>query len=207
MPEAGFPQPPGRPDHTLVSLKPAGIHRGVDRVVLHRVDFTQSAAEHPRCRSRRDKQCRQPPARCRRGGDHQDAVQAHGALNRRVRPRLDQIGAGTQVCPNGQQSRRSRSALRVANDCTRCTLRRGRPNPVCGAVPGVLPAIGQVTGWALEWSGASVVVTRRCAPVDRAQAAAELTHDRDRRGDAAAGERQIVREIDRAVRPSPSSAR
>src|SRR6267143_3063682 len=52
----------------------------------------------------------------------------------------------------------------VENDCTRGPCAGGVPAPVSGA-PGGLPAMGQVTGWALEWSGGSVVV--RCVTSPR----------------------------------------
>ena len=79
--------------------------RGVDRLVLGRIDF----AEHDlqvgvvdggrggrQLRIGRERLRRR---RAGRGGDNQDAVQAHRRLDRRVRARLDQVGAGTQVVP------------------------------------------------------------------------------------------------------------
>ena len=55
-------------------------------------------------------------------------------------------------------------ATSVENDCTRRPWTGGVPTPVSGA-PGASPAMGQVSGWALVWSGGSVVV--RCVKSPR----------------------------------------
>src|SRR5207302_7343079 len=47
------------------------------------------------------------------------------------------------------------NATSVENDCTRGPCAGGVPTPVTGA-PGASPAMGQVSGWALVWSGAAV---------------------------------------------------
>src|SRR2546421_6226313 len=44
------------------------------------------------------------------------------------------------------------AATSVENDCTRGPCGGGVPTPVSGA-PGGSPAMGQVSGWALVWSG------------------------------------------------------
>src|ERR1700741_464369 len=49
------------------------------------------------------------------------------------------------------------AATSVEKDCTRVPCVGGVPTPVSG-VPGALPAMGHVSGWALEWSGATVLV-------------------------------------------------
>src|SRR5438132_5856512 len=49
------------------------------------------------------------------------------------------------------------AATSVENDCTRVPCVGGTPTPVSGA-PGALPAMGHVSGWALVWSVAGVVV-------------------------------------------------
>src|SRR5947207_13336161 len=50
-------------------------------------------------------------------------------------------------------------ATSVENDCTRGPCAGGVPTPVSPA-PGAAPAMGHVSGWALAWPGAAVVV--RC---------------------------------------------
>src|ERR1700730_7840208 len=49
------------------------------------------------------------------------------------------------------------AATSVENDCTRVPCVGGVPTPVSG-VPGALPAMGHVSGWALLWSGAAVLL-------------------------------------------------
>src|ERR1700704_729312 len=49
------------------------------------------------------------------------------------------------------------AATSVENDCTRERCAGGVPTPI-GGVPGGVPAMGQVTGCALEWSGLTVEV-------------------------------------------------
>src|ERR1700724_122131 len=56
------------------------------------------------------------------------------------------------------------AATSVAKDCTRLPCAGGVPTPT-GATPGPVPAIGQVTGWAFEWSGLGVQVAPAVQPV------------------------------------------
>ncbi len=76
------------------------VHRRVHRVVLHRIDFTHQERHFGRVAHRRrrtHRRIRNPrDARGRRRGHHQNPVQAHRPLDRGVRARLDQVGAGLQ---------------------------------------------------------------------------------------------------------------
>jgi len=186
---AGLPQPPGRPDHTVVSLKPSTSPPWPQRCFgLNR--FRSEAAEHPRCRSRLEL-CRQPDRLCRPllllgGGDHQYSIQAHGTLDRRVRAGLikyvPDVGLPKSVSPFPRRQLPWRTTAHAY------PVREAYPPP--SAEHWCVAAMGHVSGWALAWLG---LAWRSPSSRDRRQ----LANNYQRSGQAIRAKREIIREVDR----------
>ena len=138
-----------RPDRGLAEAH--GVDGGAHSVVLHRVDLTEEHRNFGVIRNRRHSSCRRIRGACRgarrRGGDHQDSVESHGALNRRMGAGFNQVSARPKVLPYQVYRRSSRHF----------GGERLYAGPCVGGVPLVVgSAIGHVTVWDFEWSGGFV---------------------------------------------------
>jgi len=176
--------------------------RGLDRRVLDRIDFAQQQRNvgvvghrrgGPDGRIRRRRRCGG------RIGHHQDPIQAHRALDRRVCAGLDQVGAGFQRWPASAANSPAQGGRRAhrhfgGERLHASALNRRRPDAsqrCARRIPRDRPG---------QWLRVAVIRARGRSR-RRPESAAQLAHDHQRRGDVAPGERKAVRQGDRQILP------